>query len=139
MKFYILEPEVAGGFGKNTIIDNSVFPPIIHKLNYQLDGWLGDDLLESFPCYIVTEGIKEMLELIQPSGFIFSDVEITKSDQFRELYPNRKIPKFYWLKIHGKAGYDDFGISDENTLVVSEKVLELLKKFKIDNCDIEKY
>ena len=56
--FHTLEPEVAGGFGEQTILDNSTHPPDVKWLHYVLDGWLGDDILESFPCYIVTERLR---------------------------------------------------------------------------------
>lgn len=136
MKFYSLEPEVAGSLGPDTVIDTSVHPPRVHKLTYESDGWSGDDILESFPCYIVTEQLKKKLEASKPSGCGFDNVRITKSEQFGILYPSKEIPKFYRLRIHGKAGIDDFGISDDNMLVVSERILRLMSQFHIDNCDI---
>ena len=62
--YYFIEPEVAGGWGGNTIADTSVHPPKISKLHYQFDGWLGDDLLESFPCFIVSESLKHESEVL---------------------------------------------------------------------------
>jgi hypothetical protein len=138
MKYFKIEPEVAGGFGENTIIDNTKHPPIISRLNYQFDGWSGDDILETFPCYIVTERLKNEIEKNKYSGCIFDDVEITKSQQFLDLFPYKKLPIFYWLKINGKPNYDDFWISEiDFFLIVSEKVVDILNKFSIENCDIE--
>lgn len=54
MKFYILDPEVAGGLGTQTEIDSSVHPPLVKRLHYELDAWMGDDLVQTFPCYLVT-------------------------------------------------------------------------------------
>ncbi len=130
MKFYSLEPEVAGSLGPDTVMNTAVHPPRVHKLTYELDGWSGDDILESFPCY---------LEASKPSGCGFDNVRITKSEQFDILYPSREIPKFYRLRIHGKAGLDDLGISDDNMLVVSERILRIMSQFHLNNCDIEKY
>ena len=43
--FYVLEPEVAGGFGENTILTRTPGKSmLVHKLHYQFDGWLGDPL-----------------------------------------------------------------------------------------------
>ena len=53
-----IEPEVAGGLGNETIIDKNYHPPIVKKLHYEFNGWLGDDILESFPCFIVSERLK---------------------------------------------------------------------------------
>lgn len=139
MKFYGLEPEVAGSLGKNTQIDTAVHPPRVYKLHYELDGWLGDDLLESFPCYLITESLKQKIETLKPSGCRFDNVEITQSDQFAMLYPQKDIPNFFWLRIHGKAGVDDLGVSDDNMLIVSERILSVMKNFHLNNCDIEEY
>jgi len=134
---FSLEPEVAGGFGENTIIDHTTHPPDVKRLHYELDGWLGDDLLESFPCYIVTDRIKIAIDDVAETGFDFDDVEITTSEQFHELYSDREIPTFWWLKVSGEAGVDDFGISADNCLVVSERVLSAVRENGILlNCEI---
>jgi hypothetical protein len=46
MEYYYVKPFVAGEFGKNTVLDNSVHPPIVHKLHYEIDVWIGDRLDE---------------------------------------------------------------------------------------------
>ena len=134
--FYSLEPEVAGELGPKTIMDSSVHPPIVSKLHFIFSGWLGDEIIECFPCYIVTEGLVQEIKKLQPSGCWFDDVTIEKSEQFNELYPNKLLPKFKWLKVEGKAGKDDFGISPDNLLVVSERMLKVLKSFNLNECDI---
>ncbi len=138
-KFYILEPEVAGGLGHKTEIGTSVHPPHVKKLHFEFNGWLGDDLLESFPCYIVTERLRALIDCAVYSGYEFSDVLISTSEQFKELYPERKLLTFYWLKVTGQPGVDDFGISSNHALIVSSQVLEQLKQTNIENCEIEEY
>ncbi|MGA2404873.1 MAG: hypothetical protein ABSG91_24750 [Syntrophobacteraceae bacterium] len=133
MKYYQLEPEVAGGFGEHTVIDRASGKMVVRKLHYEFDGWLGDELLESTPCFIVSERLARQIERAQLTGISFDDVEVTKSDQFEELYPNRQIPKFIWLKIQGEAGRDDFGIAPGLMLVISERALEVLKGLGISN------
>src|SRR6266498_236105 len=118
MKFYYVEPEVAGGWGKNTIFDRTPGRrTVVHKLHYEFQGWLGDELLESAPCFIVSEGMAQGIEKARLSGAVFDQVEITTSEQFRELYPNRQLPKFVWLKVGGTAGHEDFGIAADARLV----------------------
>jgi hypothetical protein len=47
-KYYAIEPEVAGGWGANTIFDRIPGKgTFVHKLNDQYDRWLGDELGES--------------------------------------------------------------------------------------------
>jgi hypothetical protein len=133
MDYYFIEPEVAGGLGAHTVIDRSSGQMVIKKLHYQLDGWLGDELLESAPCFIGTQRLAGEVERAQLTGVRFDKVEVTASDQFRELYPNRQLPKFVWLKVEGKAGHDDFGIAPGIRLVVSERAFKLLNRIGIAN------
>jgi hypothetical protein len=136
MKYYILEPEVAGGLGVNTVMNRSTHPPIITRLHYELDGWLGDELLETFPCYIVTHQLRNKIEKAGFTGLYFDTVEVSISQQFKDLYPNRNIPDFVWLKIIGRAGIDDFGVSKDNRLVVSESVLGLMN---LKHCSVSEF
>ena len=137
MKYYGIEPEVAGGWGKNTVFDRIPGKgTFVHKLHYVFDGWLGDELLESSACYIVTERLAHEIERAQLTGAQFHDVEISTSgeyDDFQELHPDRQLPTFVWLKVEGSAGHDDFGIAPDLRLVVSEHVLDLLKAVGISN------
>lgn len=120
-------------------MDRSVHPPIVSRLHYVFDGWLGDDLLESFPAYIVTDRAREMIAGLGATGCEFGVVEVSKSSAFEELYPGRALPNFTWLRITGKPCQDDFGISDDYRLVVSEKIMNGLKSLQITNCDVDSY
>lgn len=136
MKFYRLEPEVAGGIGPDTMMDRSVSPPRVERLHYVFDGWLGDELLTSFPCFIVTERLANEIEGMKTSGVRFADVKITQSLQFEELHPGKTLPEFKWLQVFGTPGHDDFGISRDRRLIVSERVLNTLKLYDLSHCDI---
>src|SRR3954469_16036308 len=110
MKYYVVEPEVAGRWGDNIVLDHSVEPVRVERLHYQFDGWLGDELLASHPVYICTAQVGTALEAAGLSGFRLSDVEVSRSSQFRELHPGRKLPPFRWLQVRGEAERDDFGL-----------------------------
>jgi hypothetical protein len=118
MAFFWLEPEVAGSWGESTVADRTTHPPVVFNLEYEIDHWLGDDLLQTFPCYIVTERLRDALESSGFTRFSFDDVTVITSVLFKEIErdsnPSLTLPKFYWLKVEGEAGKDDFGI--ENTL-----------------------
>ncbi|MFC3324272.1 hypothetical protein [Mesorhizobium cantuariense] len=139
MKYYYLEPEVSGGFGDNVILDASVHPPLITRLHYEFDGWLGDSMVTSFPCYLVTEDVKEKILKSEFSGVTFDKVEVTTSELFEEMQPDQKLPPFVWLKVNGEAGRDDFGIAKDLRLVVSERILDALKPLGISNALIEPF
>lgn len=135
--YKLIEPEVAGGLGDKTKIDNSFFPPLIKELHYEFDGWLGDDILESFPCYIITESLRKGIESNSLSGINFSDVLVSKSETFFDLYADRELPNFFWAKIIGEPFKDDFFITDKNSLAISEKAYILFKSYTIDQADLK--
>lgn len=139
MKYYILEPEVAGGLGNNAEIDTSVHPPLVKKFHYQFDGWLGDPLLETVASYIVTKSLKKRIELAQATGCEFETVEISKSGEFIDFYPDRELPEFAWLQITGIPGRDDFGLSSKHRLVVSQRMLDIFRDEGMAHCDIAEF
>jgi hypothetical protein len=120
-------------------IERSARPPVIKKLRYQFDGWSGDDLITSIATFIVTKRLREAIEGEGMTGVSFADVETFTSDQFKELYGEKQLPKFYWMQITGELGKDDFSMSPKHRLVVSSTALDLLKHFHVSNADIEPY
>jgi len=139
-RYHIVEPEVAGGWGKNTEFTRTPGQPVIvHKLHYQFDGWLGDELLETTPCYIVTERLAAEIERAKLTGVSFDAVETSKSEQFDELYPDRELPKFMWLKVGGTAGQDDFGVTPDLQLIVSDAALAVLENVGISHALVEPF
>jgi hypothetical protein len=120
-------------------MDRSVHPPIVSRLHYEFDGWLGDVLLASFPCFIVTEDAKSKLMESGVTGVRFADAETTTSELFREIYPGRKLPRFAWLQVTGRAGQDDFGLVANKRLVISERALDVLKGLQLNDALIEPF
>ncbi len=90
MRFYILDPEVAGELGRDTIMDTSVHPPTVSNLQYELDTWLGDDVIQSFPCYLVTNRLKRKLESSSFTGATFAPVEFSVSSDFKKRRCNNR-------------------------------------------------
>ncbi len=139
MTFFILEPEVAGGFGPNTILDRGVHPPRPVEFDYQFDGWLGDPLVETVANFIVTLPLKEKFEQYHASGIKFNDVKISKSGEFNDLHPDKILPDFAWMQVYGKPARDDFGLSSGHRLVASERMLSILLDEGMANCEVEPY
>ncbi|MET3448212.1 hypothetical protein [Ralstonia sp. 1138] len=133
MKYFFLEPEAAGGLGENTILDASLHPPRIDRLHVELGGWLGDAILETFPCVMATKLAAEALERNGATGIELAELEVSASAVFHEMHPARKVPSLYWLKVTGDAGKHDFGIATDLRLVVSEKALDVLRPFGIQH------
>jgi hypothetical protein len=141
--YFEVEPEVAGHLGKSSVVDRSIYPPTVSKLEYQLDDWLGGDLLTSFPVYIVTERLALALEGVKPTGFSLDLVAITTSEQFEEIHRDLHLPpalpEFRWLKVYGMAGKDDFGLIGDYRLIVSERALGLLQRHNIQHATIREF
>lgn len=137
MKYFYVDPEVAGGLGSRTVMDRSVHPPLVARLHYHIEGWLGDVVLESFPCFIVTLEVMDSLREFGATGVDFDDADISISAQFKETHPDLTIPHFVWMKIAGQASQDDFGAGSDGRMIVSEAALELLRKLGIAHALIE--
>lgn len=137
MKYFYVKPAVSGGLDQGTIMDSGAHPPVVSRLVYQIEGWSGDALITSFPCFLVTEEAARALLALNFTGATFASVEITISDNFRELYPDVELPSFVWLRVNGQAGHDDFGLARICRLVVSERVLDVLDELGIPGADFD--
>jgi hypothetical protein len=135
--YFLLEPEVAGELGPDTESDTKTYPPRVSRLHYEFTGWLGDDILESFPCYSISERCADALICGGFSGYELDKANVTASATFRELYGDRPLPRFFWLKISGRAGVDDFWLAPDHRLAVSAAVLAVLRSFHLKHCDLE--
>ena len=142
MKYFLIKPEVAGGFGERTVmLDASARPPVLSHFHYKFEGWLGDELLTAVACFIVTEALCEKLKSARFSGLYWDIVEVSNSPTFNTLYPGKSLPKFIWMRINGKPGCDDFGIAVDKKcrLAVSERALNTLMQSQLKHCDIQPY
>ena len=134
---WVLSPEVAGELGDNTVMDSSVHPPKVFRLHHHFEGWLGDDLLEAFPCFLVSSTLAAALVEARLVGFNLDDAEVSMSPEFNELYPGRILPEFRWLKITSEERHADFRLTRDFRLEISSRALEVLRKFNINNAVIE--
>ncbi|WP_292242993.1 hypothetical protein [Mesorhizobium sp.] len=106
-------------------------PPIVSKLHYLVEGWFGDVLVTTFPCFLVTEETKRALLEMGFSGTTFADAEVTTSEAFHEGQPGPELPPFVWLKVNGQPGRYEFAISSDYRLVISKRVLDFLESLGI--------
>ena len=137
-KYYKIYPEVPAGIGENSVINRIPGQPLeVIKMHLVFEGWLGSDLMKTSPVFYVTEKLKDALEKEDFSGIsVFEKIEVTKSENFIELYPELELPNFFLMRIIGVAYKSDFGI-DIGKLVVSELALNFLKQFQFTQVEIE--
>lgn len=135
-----IQPEVIIGLGGNTEFSEQQ-PPFktVLNLHIELEDWLGDDLMECHPCYIVTEPLKNYLEGAGFTGFEFADIEVTRGEYFGDnCQVDKALPRFYWLRITGKENADDLFIGKGYTLFASDVFINCLKnKFSVNHLAIE--
>lgn len=142
MKFFSLDPECPGSLADDVDLETSVHPPLVESetLHIEFNTWMESALIEVFPCYCVTRELREAIGAMELSGCWFAPAKITKSESFNQFYPaGRHIPEFTWLKVEGKTGVDDFGISKDHLLIVSERALSLIREHGLYQCGVEPY
>jgi hypothetical protein len=148
MRFYRYEPEVSGSYGPNTVYvsKKTEAPIVVSHLHYEFNYWPEDDLQTRFFHFVGTERLKNAIEGLSPpvTGIGFGDVEISGDDQefdrvWRKGRPDSALGKWYWFKISGKQGIDDFGCNENADLVVSERVLNVLRSLGAKYGEITEY
>lgn len=144
MKFYKLEPEVAGEIGENSKIEyeDGKIKKIIF-LEYLFSDWLGDELISTHPCHIVTDNLKKDINSNDLTGVQFQEIKKSFSDEFVELNDLSDIPEF--VQIVCDSFYEDkrddelqdFYVNRYKELIVSENALKVIKRHTLNNCLIE--
>lgn len=136
---FVLSPEVPGEMGPESVLDSSVHPPVVHHLSLVLmPGASGDDLAETWPCYVVTDRLATAIDGSGLSGGRWEDVEVHLDEQFVALMPDdaAALPTA-WRRLVAEADPSaDFHITASGDLVVSEAALALLRQYKLDGCDV---
>ncbi|PEJ48451.1 hypothetical protein CN692_23625 [Bacillus sp. AFS002410] len=130
MNLLLLEPDVAGGIDQNTIFsqNQSGDASEVLYLHYEFEGWLGDEILETTPCFIITENLTNSILQSNLSGIKIENVEVSVTEEFCEWHPGLVLPKFNRLIPNGKITIegnkysswsgDDFSVSQKHHLVV---------------------
>jgi len=153
-RLYSLRPEVAGGWGPRTVVANRAQiesgvagVPEVAYLHYEFEDWLGDELLEAWPCYIITERLAADLSGRDLTGVRLGPVEASVSALFQDIHGDRRLPVFVRLMPEGKASLGDGGevlgwsghdacLSETGRLVVTERFLDTLRRHQFHHCEI---
>jgi hypothetical protein len=147
-RLYLLNPEVAGGFGDRSIIEyQNGRLKNVKFLNYEFNVWLGDELLTSTPCFVVTKFLANNIIKNQMTGCVFENLIVTKSDEFKEFYPHKRLPDFVRLlptgiveiednRIRNWSGHD-FCLNKGLYLLVTKNALDVISNHEIAHCKIE--
>lgn len=147
MKFFQISPQCVGTTGDETICsDWSARPVAFQKLQFELELWPEDDLIEaSFSAYAGTRRLADAIKAAGLTGIEFDRLDMIKYDQFwlwEEEHQGETIPEYLWFKFPGEPGINDFGqipLPVVMELTISERALAVLKQFRIENCQIKDF
>lgn len=135
-QYFLLRPEVPGGWGTGIVANTGTHPPQVSRLHIQFDGWVADDLLTSFPCFFVTQPLAAGLSQSGLSGYDLAPMQVTHSQTYEQLHGDKPVPPCLWLKVTGTPGEQDFGLTVQGDLVVSRRALDLLRRYALRDCDV---
>ncbi|MFF0635249.1 hypothetical protein ACFYTS_22425 [Nocardia sp. NPDC004151] len=107
-------------------------------MEYEFADWLGDALVESSPCFIVTQDLSQRIEQEGLTGVCFDDVLVSVSAKGEELI-DTELPPWRWMKAIGRPGESDFGVTRGLCLVVSDRALDLLNDAGTANADVTEF
>jgi hypothetical protein len=118
--FFIVKPEDAG------------HPDREGSGGFVFDTWLGDDLVSAHPDLLVTSPLKKDLEsLDEATGFGLSPARTSCSPFFRRHKPTLTLPPFWAINVQGEPGKDDIGLTRDGSLVVSQRVMDVLVRYRV--------
>lgn len=135
---YRLEPQVAGELGPDTDLDTSTHPPKVKRLEYVLDQPESDELITSFPVFLVSEQLGSRIKKADLDGFKLAKASIGTSDNYRELYGKARHRDYRWLHVTGTAGRSDFWLDESFNLCVSDRAMAILEAGVLSECQVEK-
>lgn len=134
MKSFYIQPQVAAqDYGEKTVYADSEYIDV-EKLHIEFERWPQDDLQCCQYCFIGTERLKQALEKLSPpvTGIEFDSVKVSGDDQefdrvWRQGRQDADLGKWFWFKITGTPGMQDFGQRYRSMdLVISERVVSVL-------------
>ncbi len=137
MTFWTLDPEVPGQLAPGTVLDRGSHPPLLAEFHLVVAGWLGSDLVACFPAFAVTTRLADALREGRFSGYELAEMQVSLDEQYADLHPEARPPDLIWLKVTGTAFEDDFGLDSSLDLVVSDRVVALLRTMRLVECEVE--
>lgn len=132
---YVLEPLVAGQLGDGTLLDASTHPPVVSRVQYVLDAPTGEDMIESFPVFLVSEALGSALRAAGFDGFSLDDVETVPSGEYTAVHGQGPHKEYRWLRVEASKSADCW--LDENyRLCVSDRMYAVISRYEIGRCGV---
>lgn len=136
MEYYWIKAEVAGGLGLDIDYDPRRTPALVGPLHFAFSDWLGDDIVTTSGYWIITERLSDALSNSGLTGWSLNEVVVSTDDSWKQAGITKQLPSWLRLMPTGVAGRDDFGIKNRVDLMVSERSLDFLKQFTLNQANI---
>ena len=134
---YRLEPHVAGELGRRRSSIRRQ-PPIVTAVEYVLDGPDADDLIESFPVFLVSATLAERLDGAGLTGFVLEHAVVRPSADYEAVHGDVPQSPYRWMRLHESGPGADAWLGDDLRLCVSDRMMEVLRSHRLARCDIER-
>ena len=134
---YRLEPHVAGELGEATELDPSAHPPIVTAVEYALDAPDSDDLIESFPVFLVSATLAEQLDTAGLTGFVLEDARVRPSAEYLASYGDVPHGEYRWMRLQDRSSTPDAWLDSDLRLCVSDRLMDVLRPYGLARGAIE--
>src|SRR5215211_250252 len=132
---YVLEPLVAGELGDETDLDTRTHPPLVHSVEFVLDLPTDEDLIESFPVFLVSEELASALTAAGFRGFQLSDAQVRPSHEYLANHGEVPHKRYRWLRLMPSRPSDCW-LDAQYRLCVSDQMYFVIARHRIDGCDV---
>lgn len=132
---FTLEPLVADELGEGTRLDATTHPPEVEAVEYVLDTPTEDDLIESFPVFLVSESLADQLADAQLRGFTLEEAQVIPSREYFEVWGSAAHKRYRWLRLKSSPQSDTW-LDESYRLCVSDRMMAVLREGVLDGCDI---
>lgn len=86
---------------------------------------------------MVTSALADGLRKSGLSGFTLSkEIDVSVDEQVWQFEPGWKPPSIHWLQVAGVPVSDDFGLTEDASLVVSAAALSVLRRHDIEHREV---
>jgi hypothetical protein len=132
---YSIDPQVAGELGEGTVMDSSVHPPAVSRVEFILDYPETDDLIQSFPIYLLSDELADRVVQSGLAGIRLEDVDVRPSEEFLAAFGEAPHRNYRWLQLENSEGADAW-ISDALELCISDRMMRILEEATLSDCII---
>jgi len=134
---YRLDPQVAGELGEGTLLDSSTHPPIVSRVDYVLDLPQADEFIQSFPVFLVSDGLGARLQAGGLTGFTLAEASVRPSENYLALYGEAPHRQYLWMNVTGSPGQADTWLDASFQVCVSDRMLAILEASELSDCLVE--